>query len=371
MAPGKPAQRNDAAGNSAQTPAHRAVRDAIRAILPSYDPSDDEKGWSEIGLDSFDLLSLRLALEERTGTELSDEDWTAADTPAALGRRAAASAARREAPAQSDVRLSETVELGMPQMALSGLSESWLLKALGDWHWRMIGDALETRPVDISDSFGNRLYPAFTRLRFRSSAPLAAYREGERLRAEASLTRYGAAIFFSSARIDGEDGRTIEAELMSSFICRGGDGGNAQLLRAQPVLPQPCAAPAHSEMTAFGEDYARRRRTRESARPVLARAGYSLLPQYDINGVGLLYYAAYPMIADICAMRSRPEGAAWVTGTSTIERDISYFANADASAGLEWRLHGDLGGDGLDTEASIVRDDGVAMALVTTRKIPV
>jgi probable biosynthetic protein (TIGR04098 family) len=362
------AERAEEGGACPADDAADGVTAALRAILPGYTAAQAGMDWSALGLDSFDLLSLRLAIEDRIGAEISDKAWVAAATPAVLARLAAAAAARRIAPAQTGVTLQQRVELGMPQMALSGLSESWLLKALGDWHWRMIGEALETRPVDICDSFGNRLYPAFTRLRFRSSEPLAAYREGEQLRAEASLSRYGAAIFFSAVRIGGESGRAIEAELMSSFICRAQGGGNAQLQRAQPVLPEPCAAPAHVDMPDFGAEYARRRRSRDSARPVLARMPYAVMPQYDINGVGLLYYAAYPMIADICDMRRRPEGAAWAAGTSTIERDIFYFANADAGAALEWRLHGDPAGDGLATEASIVRDDGVAMAAVTTRK---
>jgi probable biosynthetic protein (TIGR04098 family) len=266
------------------------------------------------------------------------------------------------------VTLSETVELGMPQMAMSGLSESWLLKRLGDCHWRMVADALETRAADIRDSFGNRLYPAFTRLRFVASEPIAAFEEGERLHIRASLSRYGASIFFSRVVIAGEQGRGVEGELMSSFTYRAEGGGNAQLLRGQPVLPEPCAAPAHNEMPAFGAEYARLRRARNEAAPVLAAAPYALMPQYDINGVGLLYYAAYPMIADICQMRARGEGSAWAAATSTVERDICYFANADAGAALEWRLRRDEAGDGLRTESLIVRDDGVVMALVTSRK---
>lgn len=345
----------------------RAVLAALRQIRPGFDPADAGKAWHELGLDSFDLLSLRLAVEERAA-EIPDTDWVDAATPDALIRLAAAAGSRSAPPVSAGVSLDETIELGMPQMALSGLSESWLLKALGDCHWRMVAAALETRTADIRDSFGNRLYPAFTRVRFVSSAPLFAFEEGEKLRIEASLTRYGAAIYFSRLAITGEKGRAIEGELMSSFTYRPDGGSNAQLLRSQPMLPEPCAAPAHAAMPAFGLEYARRRRARNVAAPVVAAAPYALIPQYDINGVGLLYYASYPIIADICQMRASAGGAAWATGTSTVERDVSYFANADPGAALEWRLHRDEDGDGLRTEASIVRGDGVVMALVTSRK---
>lgn len=355
------ASSSEAASGEAQAAGPLAVRAALRPIVPGYGPADEEKSWSELGLDSFDLLSLRLAVEERAGAEIADEDWVEAGTPAALARLAA----RPAVPAQSGVTLAESVELGMPQMAVSGLSESWLMKALGDWHWRMTGAALETRPVDIADGAGNRLFPAFTRIRFVCSAPLAAFEEGERLRIDAALSRYGSGIFFSRVAIAGEKGRTIEAELMSSFARRPGPGGNGRLLGGEPSLPEPCAAPAHAEMPAFGAGYARRRLAKDAPRPVLARASYAVQPHYDINGLGLLYCAAFPMIDDTCRSRARKDGAA---GTSIVERDICYFANAGADDDdLEWRLH-DEGEDGLETEASIVRGDGAVMALVTSRK---
>lgn len=364
------ASSDDLEGVEAGSRGPFVVEAALRPILPGYSSTDEEKSWSALGLDSFDLLSLRLAIEERVG-EISDADWVKAGTPAALARLAAGAGRPLTAPANAGVMLTETVELGMPQMAMSGLSESWLLKFLGDCHWRMVADALATRTVDIRDSLGNRLYPAFTRLRFLASAPLASFEEGERLHIGASLSRHGGSIFFSRVAMAGDNGRAIEAELMSSFTYRAEGGGNAQLLRGQPLLPEPCAAPAHVQMPAFGAGYARLRRARNEAAPVLSAAPYALMPQYDINGVGLLYYAAYPMIADVCQMRARGEGSAWAAATSTVERDICYFANADVNARLEWRLRRDAAGDGLRTEASIVRDDGVVMALVTSRKVAV
>jgi probable biosynthetic protein (TIGR04098 family) len=264
--------------------------------------------------------------------------------------------------------IEERIEIGMPQMALSGLSEGWLLRNLGHLHWRLIADSLEMRPADISDNEGNRLYPTFTRVRFVSSQPLSAYREGENLLFTARLSRHGASFMFSTIAVEGDSGRSVSAELMSTFAHRGAGGGNAELLRSQPAASAHCRAPRLDEMPSFGLVYQERRRDSRAAREVLARAAYDILPQHDINGVGLLYYAAYPLIADICQMRSRGEGPGWAAETSTVERDTCYFANADLTAGLEWVLHRDEDGDGLSTDASIVRDDGVVMASVTTRK---
>lgn len=343
---------------------------ALHTAFPGSNRWERGASWSQLGLDSFDLLSLRLAVEEAIGIQVADADWVAIACPNDLHTLAARAAAPAAPPAEAGVALVDSIEIAMPQMALSGLSESWLMKALGDWHWRLIGRALGTRPADIADGFGNRLYPTFTRVAFTASAPLGAFEEGERLDVRASLSRYGTGLFFSSVRLDGASGRSIEAELMSSFAQRGASGGNEGLLRGQPLLPEACAAPALREMPAFGRVYAERRRSRDAARPVLASVWYDILPQHDINGVGLLYYAAYPMIAEICRMRLADDPAGWATRTSTIARDICYFANADPGARLEWRLHRDEGGEGLATEASIVRGDGAVMALVASRKAP-
>jgi probable biosynthetic protein (TIGR04098 family) len=121
-------------------------------------------------------------------------------------------------------------------------------------------------------------------------------------------------------------------------------------------------------MPDFGLEYGRRRAEKDAARRVLDRERYELMPQHDINGVNLLYYAAYPLIADICQMRRSGQGAAWASATSPVARDTHYFANAEIMSVLEWRLHEDADGDGLRTESSIVRDDGAVMAFVQSRK---
>ena len=46
-------------------------------------------------------------------------------------------------------------------------------------------------------------------------------------------------------------------------------------------------------------------RDRRSANPDAAifDSEYEIVPFHDINGVGLLYFAAYPIISDICSLR--------------------------------------------------------------------
>lgn len=352
------------------TLADDAVSRALARAIPGLTPADSGREWSALGVDSFDLLTLRLAIEKALGGEIADADWIQAATPADLRALAVRLADNGEGLAASRLSIEETIRLGMPQMAAGGLSESWLMKTLGDLHWRLIGKAVGARPSEIRDSLGNRLYPTFTRVRLVASSPLALFEEDEQLRFRAALSRFGPGLFFADISVEGECGRTIEAQLMSSFALRNGDGNRA-LLRAHPTLPEPCAPPALTAMPPFGLLYHQKRQTRDAAKPILGRCAYEIVPHYDINGVGLLYYAAYPMIADFCQMRFSGSGPRGAVAASIIERDICYFANADIEAALEWRLHRDEAGDGLATEASIVRDDGIVMALITSRKVAV
>jgi len=347
-------------------PAADAIDAAIRAEVPDLPEAGHERSWAELGLDSFGLVALRAAAEQALGREITDPEWLSAATPADLIRLADDRGAAATPKATSGLSIEESVELGMPQMAMGGLSESWLMRTLGDLHWRLIASALDTKAAAIRDGDGNRLVPVFTRIRFAATRPLAAWREGEALRLSASLSRLGSGLFFSRVEVAGEEDRRISADLMSSFAARGAEGGNLDLIRGQAKIPEGCRAALLEDMPPFGIGYQERRRAAADER-ILARAGYEMMPQYDINGLGMLYCAAYPMIADIAQMRVQG-GAGWAAATSTIERDIFYFANADCDDRLEWRLHSDPGGDGLDTEASIVRSDGTTIASLSTRK---
>jgi acyl carrier protein len=114
---------------------------ALAASIDGYTPADARRSWAELGLDSFALLSLRLAVEEALGRELSDTEWLGAATPNDLlaVSRTGGEARPSAAPV---VTLSERHEIGMPQMAMGGLSEGWLFRTLGDLHWRLVGAGL-------------------------------------------------------------------------------------------------------------------------------------------------------------------------------------------------------------------------------------
>ena len=96
---------------------------------------------------------------------------------------------------------------------------------------------------------------------------------------------------------------------------------------------------------------------------------YEIIPAYDINGVGLLYFAAYPIINDICA--ARHSGRSLMMDFGTVRRDVFYFANCNPDETLLYRRH-ECGADegAIDMAASICRkSDGNVIAHVLTRKM--
>ncbi len=93
---------------------------------------------------------------------------------------------------------------------------------------------------------------------------------------------------------------------------------------------------------------------------------YDIIPFHDVNGVGLLYFASYPIISDICSLRYSSQ----FSEQSTISRDTYYFANADIKDRLVFRIHKwEQSETSLDTETSLSRkSDGVVMAYILTKK---
>ena len=252
-------------------------------------------------------------------------------------------------------------------MALSGLSEPWCLKEFGDLHWAMIANGLRVSSSELVDGTGERLYATFTRLRYDSTHPLSAFTENEDVVLEGKISRLGAGIFFSDITLSGS-AKSIKATAMSSFTKRGAPTSNIDLLKGQPNIPDDCPIRVLDKMPGFGREY---RKLRDGAISApLFECGYEIIPYHDINGVGLLYFAAYPTISDICELRYMNVGNGWASRARTVSRDVYYFANSDMDESLIYRVHARRDLDsGIEIESSISRaGDGKPMAYIVTRK---
>jgi probable biosynthetic protein (TIGR04098 family) len=354
--------------------ADRALPDkvlaAIQSEIPGFSSRDLDTPFERLDINSIHLITLRATLEQSLGATIDDESWISIVTPGDVVRLVSDGdpAADRDTISISAPATERRVyHLNMPQMALSGLSESWLHKEIGDIHWSLITKGLRTPSSHLRDAGGSRLYATFTRLQMTCDAPLTAFLENERVAIDTHISRYGAGMFFSDAAIQGQ-GKAARIRVMSSFSKYGEAGANTSLLKGQPEIPANCEIPTLAQLPKFGEEY-RAGRSARLAEPIF-ECEYEIVPPHDINGVGLLYFAAYPMINDICAMRHA--GRSIATDFSTRERDVFYFANSDPNETLIYRLHDwREWPDRIEMTASISRkSDGVLMAYVATAKGP-
>jgi len=314
---------------------------------------------SDLPIDSFGMVVLRGRIEAALGHSVSDQAWGGIET---LNDVLALSGAQPIVlRSQATAKDRRSFSVNMPQMAMEGLSESWLFKELGDMHWGMITSGLGSQSSALKDGSGNRLYATFTRICYSLQQPLNAIGENTSLDLRGTISRFGAGTFVSDIALV-HDLAAGEARLMSNFSRRG-ETTNTSLLKGQPTIPPGCPIP-EVPPPAFMLEY-RDRRAAIPAAP-LFESEYEIIPFHDVNGVGLLYFASYPIISDICSLRySRDFGK-----RSTISRDVYYFANADIEDVLIFRVHKwEQSDSSLHLETSLSRkSDGRLMAYVLTGK---
>ncbi len=310
--------------------------DALLSYLPQLNADQLNKPFQELAIDSFALITLRAQIEETEGIAISDADWTSITCPIDISRWTRRGMAKPGADrAQRPATTRRSYDINLPHMAVGGLSEGWLFREAGDVHWDMLTSALAVKSRNIFDQTGARLYATFTRLRYRSNVPLRDIKIDSHLDLSSKISRYGAGMFFSNTKISGA-GAEIEFDVATSFSRFGEQGSNSSLVKGQPALPEGFAIPALSALPDFIEDYRRLRAA--DLGPAIFETKYEIIPQHDINGVGLIYFAAYPNIADICLMRYLG-GAHAAMEWSPLERDVCYFANASPTEALVFRVH--------------------------------
>lgn len=339
---------------------------ALKVELPTLTEANVKDSFESFGVDSFDLVTLRVAVETACEMPIADDVWTQITSPADILALSEAPIKQRTVPV---VTLNATRKhvIGMPQMAVSGLSESWLFKEIGDLHWQLITDGLGVPSSQIADGNGERLYATFTRLRMEHSKPLNAVLENSDFEMTGSMSRYGAGIFTSEIHCRSGENST-SANVVSSFAKRGTNDSNKSLMKGQPTIPEDSPINVLLEKPALVEEY--RLRRSQTYPDALFSCDYQINPYHDINGVGLLYFAAYPSIADTCELKFLAQGNSWAFKSSTVFRDIYYFANSDADELLTYSVLAKRETDGgIEIDALISRkESGLPMAFITTRK---
>jgi probable biosynthetic protein (TIGR04098 family) len=245
-----------------------------------------------------------------------------------------------ETPTRSAVRTAQTdvIGLGMPQLALAGLSEGWLMRECGSRHWSAIAAHFQVPPERLTDGAGHRLYPSFLATRLTGNA-LGAFGEGDSVELRTQLTRLSRNRFLSRHRVSARHSRTtVAVEMISALLKRERAQDNTSLREGDARRRHPFEEPEGPEARCdlLADDKAMRSRLRggrldvhddgdvTAAGPVF-RYRYRPLPASDFNGAGLLYFASYHAIVDRAEWERRPvaAGLAW----TTTRRDAFFFAN--------------------------------------------
>ncbi|MCX2729177.1 beta-ketoacyl synthase N-terminal-like domain-containing protein [Saccharopolyspora sp. NFXS83] len=236
--------------------------------------------------------------------------------------------------------MSRNVRLALPHLAAGGLSENWFLKDAGDLHWELIGEQHDTAVTSLTDDRGERLLPAFVRVRLHAPDSLRAFQEDDEGVLRGRAARLDEHTVVSDVELTSGAHR-IEARLMTVFVRRS--AGNL-LVPGVPVQHPVGAAP---EPTAQHREFHHEFRAHGGSpvEPADARFTqvYELNPYVDVNGAGLLYFASYPHVNDHCERAYLHDvlgtgGADWAVDAATVERDLIYLANCGADDSVVYRL---------------------------------
>ncbi len=304
---------------------------------------------SQTNIDSLDLIVIRVSLEKYFGTGVPDTIWYQYQTLAEALEYFHKN--KKVIPMSNNLELkrieySESIEIRMPQMANSALSESWLLKYLGDFHWQLLSKGFGLRSSEFTDENGNRLYATFVRITYEISN-VEFFLENDILEFKGEIEAFGDNTFISKVTGNNQKGK-ISSKLMTTFSLRQTDNstiekcipkekqGNIKQIESTPQYINEYRLLKKRLSNTLETDYYNFTVTDNN----LFEAEYSINPYYDINGVGLLYFAAYPIIADTCLMGDPKLLQIILDKTAellnielyrTIFRDIFYFGNCNSN----------------------------------------
>ena len=234
------------------------------------------------------------------------------------------------------------VTLGMPELCLGGLSETWLLKACGDLHWRLIADVCGVAAADFRAATGEKIYAAFCATQSDNLA-LDAFAEHDVLTIRSEIARTSRTRFASTHWLQRHGARAGRIVLLSTFVKRVEGGGNRSIAKvALPGLPAWDALSSTAPIAALAARLRPGRWTEHRGftyeeQADIGRFDLRPCPTQDFNGAELLYFCAYQAFADRAewALLDLPARGVAVRG-----REIAFHGNLEPGERLTVRLRG-------------------------------
>lgn len=240
--------------------------------------------------------------------------------------------------------------VGMPQMAVRGLSENWLFKSCGDLHWQEISRQYHCPSHELRTESGLRVYASFVAIRARYAQPLSAINENDTLEFAVKVDQFGSAMMRSRQQVLLAEQPAISIEMLTKFVARTHDNSNdlrRASLRLRPVtavteLDAPPPLLLDFQAVRDGKSYAipLPEAVTLETQELNTEWRYTPNPYIDYNGAGLLYFAAYPAIADhlerlvVTNLPTPLIAGDWALHASTVARDVFYFGNLDLGCEL-------------------------------------
>ncbi len=220
----------------------------------------------------------------------------------------------------------DAVTLGMPHLAMTGLSETWLLKDCGHRHWAMLAAAGGLLVADFRDPAGEPIYAAFLSVSVREAAFERA-REHDRLVFTSRLTRISRARFTSVHRVAIADRPIGEVAMTSAFVRRAERGRNRSIVRTEaPALRHVTIAAPANGASSPGSSYPANLLDCQRDARIIDHFVVDPCPSQDFNGADFLYFASYPSFVDRAEWAFFRPRAPFAT---TRSRDIVYRGNID------------------------------------------
>lgn len=260
----------------------------------------------------------------------------------------------------------DDIEIGMPLTGRFNLAEGPLLQRVGDLRWRHISAMMGVPSREIRDEDQDRLYPTFfyVEMSFPANRPMGAWGENDRVRACSTLRRYGASMLdglcflLSPDHEESSDAPFCEmaaavnggvpvVRLSNIFVKQF--AGAEWLKKSRPLhdgflrIPEADVAPDSYEIVKAAERAGRFLAPEAGWTPLTAgpvRVSYALVPDRDLNGAGLVYFANYPVFLDICERQVLedaliPIPGALVDRRTLIRRRSAYLNNASSRDTLD------------------------------------
>ena len=337
----------------------------------------------DLGVPSYNMLVVRESLERMFSIFIADSDFDRLDRVSSivdlvmekhevLNASVGPPSVPSSTPAPSiggsslgpDDTLITEIEIGMPLTGRNNLAETPLLREVGNLRWQHMSLVSGVLSKDVVDEDSERLYPTFffVEVAFPQSRPMATYGENDTFTIVSTLRRYGISILDGEHFLfpghwprdkkipfyrceDSLDAGVPFVRLSNNFVKQW--SGAAWLNKSRPVHP---GFHRIREMSDPPDTYTESLLAKEAPgffeipetfTPLTPSGGvvveYNIVPDRDLNGAGLLYFANYPMFLDIAersTLRSLGELSfeeELIDLRTLLHRKSAYFSNAMSS----------------------------------------